>query len=141
MQYSSLLFNHEIMAFFCFISLISAILAIIINRLERSKNMNWKTLLAGAAVGFATSYATKEIISRNYSISSDRVLKLVKAAFKEQGPITGSWINMQKEPYETANSTHLIYRGGITRLNEGINQSYEFLADSKTGNLLDIYEI
>ncbi|MCE4051297.1 MULTISPECIES: PepSY domain-containing protein [Bacillaceae] len=103
--------------------------------------MNWKTIVAGAAVGFAASYAVKEAVSRNYSLSSDRVLKIVKAVFKEQGPITGSWINMQKEPYETAGTTQLIYRGGITRDNDGKNESFEFLADSKTGNLLDIYEL
>ncbi len=115
-------------------------MAIIITE-ERSENMNWKTLIAGAAVGFATGYVAKEAVSRNYTLSSDRVLKIVKDIFKEQGPISGSWINMQKEPYEKAGTTHLIYRGGITRETEGLNQSFEFLADSKTGNLLDIYKL
>jgi len=99
--------------------------------------MNWKPFIAGMTVGIVAAYITTDAVVKSNYLSGEEVLVLVKQHFKEQMPITGSWINMQKESYNRGNQSYLVYKGGINTKNAVI----EFIADSKTGNILDYYPI
>ncbi|MGP7818408.1 PepSY domain-containing protein [Niallia sp. 01092] len=103
--------------------------------------MNWKSFLAGIGVGITTAYIATEVVAKNNSLSSDDVLNMVKKQWKEQAPITGSWINMQKELYEQANASYYVYKGGITTKKQNGVEQIEFIADSKTGRILDYHPI
>ncbi|WP_445489402.1 PepSY domain-containing protein [Niallia sp. 03133] len=103
--------------------------------------MNWRSFLAGVVIGAATAYMTTEAAAKNHILSSDHVLNIVKKQFKSQGPITGSWIHMQKEKYELENTTYNVYKGGITSHKNQAKEIIEFIADSKTGRILDYYPI
>lgn len=100
--------------------------------------MNWKSFFLGAAVGIIGGYAAKEIISQKTKVSPEKVLENVKSRFKENGPISGSWIHMEAEPYEKQQIHYQVYKGGISKNNNGATEQYEFVADASTGTLLDI---
>lgn len=103
--------------------------------------MNWKHVIGGVVVGVAASYIAKEAISKNSGLSSNEVLHIVKTAFKEKGPINGSWISMEKETLHTSESSLTVYRGGITRMNGDRQEVYEFISDSETGKILDVNQL
>lgn len=100
--------------------------------------MNWKSFLIGAAVGVIGGYTVKTAISHKTKVSPERVLNQVKSLFKENGPISGSWIHMAAEPYEKHQIQYQVYKGGISQKNDGKNEQYEFVADAYTGTLLDV---
>jgi predicted small secreted protein len=104
--------------------------------------MRWKSFLFGIALGAVSGYATNRYLTSQSFISAEKVLDYAKKRFKEQGPISGSWIHMKVEPFQKNNLTYQIYKGGVSRtLVDGSNEQYEFIADAKTGTLLDIYSI
>ncbi|WP_040207596.1 PepSY domain-containing protein [Neobacillus jeddahensis] len=100
--------------------------------------MNWKSFFIGAAVGLVGGYVTKEILAQNTNVSPERVLENVKKKFKQSGPISGSWIHMVAEPYEKQDITYNVYKGGISKNNNGTHEQFEFIADAHTGTLIDI---
>ncbi|MCM3116591.1 PepSY domain-containing protein [Neobacillus sp. MER 74] len=100
--------------------------------------MNWKSFLLGAAVGLISGYAAKEIIYGRTNVSPEKVLEQVKRQFTKNGPINGSWIHMEAEPYEKQHIDYLVYKGGISKNNNGTTEQFEFIVDAQTGTLLDI---
>lgn len=100
--------------------------------------MNWKSLFLGMAVGAIGGIAAKEIISQKTMLSAEKVLENVKKKFKQSGPISGSWIHMEAEPYEKHQVQFRVYKGGISKNNHGKTEQYEFIADAATGTLIDI---
>lgn len=100
--------------------------------------MNWKSFILGAAVGLAGGYAVKEIISHNQKASPEKILERVKNEFKRQGTISGSWIHMETEPYEKGAIRYEVYKGGISKQENGTNEQYEFIADAGTGTILEV---
>lgn len=100
--------------------------------------MNWKSFILGTTVGFMGSYAVKEILSQKTNVSPEKVLKTVKKKFKEHGPISGSWIQMKAENYEKHPMHYQVYKGGISRTNQGETEQFEFIADATTGTIIDI---
>ncbi|PLS02033.1 hypothetical protein [Neobacillus cucumis] len=100
--------------------------------------MNWKTFFLGAAVGMISGYMTKEILCQNTNVTPEKVLGAVKKQFKQNGPISGSWIHMTSEPYEKNLITYNVYKGGISQNHQGLNEQFEFIADAKTGALLEV---
>ncbi|MEW9051916.1 MAG: PepSY domain-containing protein [Neobacillus sp.] len=100
--------------------------------------MNWKSFILGAAVGMISGYAVKEIISQKTYVSPEKVLENVKKQFGQDGPISGSWIHMEAEPYEKQHIQYQVYKGGISKSHDGSNKQYEFIADASTGTLLDV---
>lgn len=100
--------------------------------------MNWKSFFLGAAVGLIGGYVTKEIIIQNTNVSPEKVLEHVKRQFKENGPINGSWIHMVAEPYEKQQINYRVYKGGISKNNNGVTEQFEFIADAQTGTLLEV---
>lgn len=103
--------------------------------------MSTKSFVSGIVLGIAVGYATQKLLTQQYSLSSDKILHLVKSDLKTQGAISGSWINMQKEDYQINNSPIQVYRGGITQDIEGQSQTMEFLADCKTGKIMEIIPV
>ncbi|PLS14888.1 hypothetical protein CVD28_25550 [Bacillus sp. M6-12] len=100
--------------------------------------MNWKTFLAGAAAGIAAGYVAKQVIDQTVNITPESILSNVKNALRKEGKVNGSWIIMKPEPYQKFNLDYKVYKGGITRIINGNQEQYEFIADAATGALLDL---
>ncbi|MDQ1001175.1 putative small secreted protein [Neobacillus niacini] len=45
---------------------------------------------------------------------------------------------MVTEPFEKHQINYQVYKGGISKSQNGINEQFEFIADASTGTLLDI---
>ncbi|KIL43895.1 PepSY domain-containing protein [Jeotgalibacillus soli] len=102
--------------------------------------MNWKDITIGAAIGLAAGIAISQSTTRAVSVSADKVLKDVKNAFKQHGAIDGSWIQMKPEEYEIHAVKNQVYRGGISRHKGNELEQFEFIADAKTGTVMDVYK-
>jgi predicted small secreted protein len=102
--------------------------------------MGWKKFLLGLGVGFAGAFILKESLPEQ-NLSAEKALKIAKATFKKNGPISGSWIHMVPESHERYNLTYSVYKGGISRMIDNEVKQYEFLIDAKTGSLVDVYPI
>lgn len=101
--------------------------------------MNWKGFLLGAIVGYSATIATKKLLDSSGNASPEKVLTDVKNKVKKNGSIYGSWIIMKPESYEKNELTYTVYRGGVTRNLDGKREQFEFVADSKTGTILDLH--
>jgi len=99
--------------------------------------MNWKCFFLGVSAGVAGGLIVKEATSRKEMISPEEILNRVKNAYKKDGPISGSWINMTSEPFLRSPIKHQVYKGGITRTVDGQSELFEFIADAKTGTILE----
>ncbi|MBF4499798.1 MULTISPECIES: PepSY domain-containing protein [Savagea] len=103
--------------------------------------MKLKDFILGIATGVAATIAVQQAMTQISKYApADNVLNEVKNAFLKEGPIEGSWIVMQPEEYQNGILTTEVYRGGITRLDNGNLQQFEFVADAKTGTLLNVTE-
>ena len=100
--------------------------------------MNWKSFLLGATVGYAAAIATKELLDPSRNPSPEKVLADVKERVKKNGKIYGSWIVMKPEVYVKDELTYEVYRGGVTRNTDDKRQQFEFVADRKTGTILEL---
>ncbi|MCH1625354.1 PepSY domain-containing protein [Ferdinandcohnia quinoae] len=99
--------------------------------------MSWKKFILGVGVGFAGALIVKEAL-KQYEISGEKALKLVKEEFKKNGPIDGSWIQMEPESYIKSEILYKVYKGGISRTVDMQDQHYEFIVDAKTGTILEV---
>lgn len=100
-------------------------------------HLKWNKLL----IGFSTGIIAGALISqaaKKKTISSDVALGLAKKAFKENGPIDGSWIHMNPESIKRYDLSYQIYRGGITRTVNNEVEQYEFLVDAMTGTIIEV---
>ncbi|WP_342505474.1 hypothetical protein [Sporosarcina sp. FSL K6-2383] len=101
--------------------------------------MKVKDFLAGVLTGVAAGIVVNEAIDRtNRHVAADSVLNTVKSAFKNEGPIDGSWILMKTEVYTNNVITMDVYRGGISRIKDGELEQFEFAADAKTGSVVEL---
>lgn len=101
--------------------------------------MRVKEFLAGVLTGVAAGVVVNEAFNRyNEEVPADNVLKKVKDAFKEEGPIDGSWIVMKPEAYTNHVISMDVYRGGVSRMKDGKLEQYEFAADAKTGTVVEL---
>lgn len=80
---------------------------------------------------------TKTIIAEKSIVSPERVLHQIKTLIKQKGPISGSWILMQAEPYTKGELQYTVYKGGISRNVDGNLEQFEFVADATTGTVLE----
>lgn len=99
--------------------------------------MSLKRTILAAGIGAAVGYFVKQQIDEYQKTSPETVLKRAKEAFKQQGPISGSWIYMKPEQVEKNGLTYTAYRGGVTRNIDGEKKQYEFYADAETGAIID----
>ncbi|HEY4579372.1 MAG TPA: PepSY domain-containing protein [Savagea sp.] len=103
--------------------------------------MKLKDYLLGVVTGVAATFAVQQAMNQLVKYApADGVLKEVKKAFLQEGPIEGSWIVMQPEPYQNSVITMEVYRGGISRLQNGQLQQFEFVADANTGTIIEVIE-
>ncbi|WP_102345242.1 PepSY domain-containing protein [Bacillus sp. Marseille-P3661] len=102
--------------------------------------MKWGQMVLGFSVGLFTGAILSQTI-KGQTISSEQALKLVKQAFKEEGPIDGSWIHVIPEAIERNKLKYEVFRGGITRTVNNEVEQYEFLVDAKTGSILELASI
>lgn len=103
--------------------------------------MNWKTFLLGAGAGIIAGYFASEAVRKNCLISEEKVLADVKNAFKQTGEVDGSWIKFKPEEFEKHGIKTKVYRGGISRKQDGDSQQFEFIADAYTGSVIDVYPV
>lgn len=95
------------------------------------------SLILSFILGFLTFF----LVDKKTSVHADKILNEVKAQFKEDGPIEGSWIEMTKVPWKKYSYDTKVYYGGISRMEDGVVAQYEFVADAQTGALMDIYKV
>ncbi|QTN00121.1 MULTISPECIES: PepSY domain-containing protein [Sediminibacillus] len=102
--------------------------------------MNWKRIAVGAGIGAVAGYFALQQYEKQRKVTPEKALKSAKEAFKQQGPISGSWIYMKPEEMEKNGLTYTVYRGGITRTVDGESTQYEFKVDAETGSILDVLQ-
>ena len=100
--------------------------------------MKWKKFLLGAAAGFACGYAAKIIMHKYEQIAPETILNEVKTEMKQYGKIIGSWIVMTPEVYTINNKQYKVYRGGYTQMSQEQPIQFEFIADARTGTLIEL---
>lgn len=101
--------------------------------------MKLKNFFAGVLTGVAAGIVVNEVIDRvDPNVSADSVLKDIKSKFIKEGPIDGSWIVMKTEPYQNNVISMDVYRGGISRIINGELEQFEFVADAKTGTIVEL---
>lgn len=101
--------------------------------------MKWKGFLLGALTGIAVGWLTKTITDNQY-YSPEEVLQNVKKRMKPKGKITGSWIMTNPEQIDMNTISYQVYRGGITCINDEEKSNFEFLADAKTGTIIELHQ-
>lgn len=98
--------------------------------------------LVGVVTGVAVAYVVKETSTRvNPNKNPNAVLEDIKNEFKKDGAIDGSWIYMQPETFKKENITIPVYKGGISRVEDGEAVNFEFAADAKSGTIVDLVRI
>jgi predicted small secreted protein len=99
--------------------------------------MKEKYFLLGLGLGIASTYFLKDQI-KPMSISSDKALELVKKAFKEKGPIDGSWIYTTPETYSNEYLSYDVFKAGVSRTVNDQLEQYEAFIDTKTGTIVHV---
>ncbi|SJZ71966.1 Predicted small secreted protein [Pilibacter termitis] len=94
----------------------------------------------GIVLGAGISFGIYSLVA-NRKLSSKAILRKVRRHFAKEGEIRGSFIHQEIEHFPQMDVSIPVYRGGIVRLENEMLVSYEFLADSKTGVLVDFQQI
>ncbi len=101
--------------------------------------MKLRDFMLGVVTGLAAAVIIKEVTEKVSPYkSANEVLENIKADFKKDSPIDGSWIYMKIENFSNGFTEVPVYRGGISRLKNGEMETYEFAADARTGALVDL---
>ncbi len=104
--------------------------------------MKLKEFLVGILTGVAAGIVVNKVLEQvDPNVAAEEVLSSIKKSFKEEGPIDGSWIVMKTEPFSNNAIKMDVYRGGISRINNGQLEQFEFAADSKTGTVVELLKI
>lgn len=104
--------------------------------------MRARDFLIGVVAGVAAAYVYKEATNRvSPNRNPNAILEEIKDEFKKQGPIDGSWIFMQPETFYKENISIPVYKGGISRVEDGESVNFEFAADSKSGTIVDLVRV
>lgn len=104
--------------------------------------MKIKDFCAGLLTGIAAGFVVNEMLDRvNPYVSPDLALNNVKETFLKEGPIDGSWVVMKTEPFQNGLINLEVYRGGVSRIVDGVFEQYEFAADATTGTVVEIKQI
>ncbi|WP_413363161.1 hypothetical protein [Lysinibacillus sp. 3P01SB] len=101
--------------------------------------MKLRDFMLGVVTGLAAAVIIKEVTEKVSPYkSANEILENIKADFKKDSPIDGSWIYMKIENFSNGFTEVPVYRGGISRLNNGEMETYEFAADARTGAVVDL---
>ncbi|MDP4085901.1 MAG: hypothetical protein Q8934_14940 [Bacillota bacterium] len=103
--------------------------------------MKWKAFFLGTTIGVIGGYTLTERFLQKQNASPENILHEVKNQFKKQGPIQGSWIITTPESYDKGPLRYQIFKGGISRERNEIIEQFEFIADAKTGSIIDIHPL
>ncbi|MBD8027085.1 hypothetical protein H9636_10515 [Ureibacillus sp. Re31] len=104
--------------------------------------MKLRDFLIGVATGLAASIIIKETSERiSPFVPANQVLDNIKAEFKKESPIDGSWIYMKTDDYHNGIMTIPVYRGGITRVTNGEMETFEFAADARSGVVVELLKV
>ncbi|WP_226528479.1 PepSY domain-containing protein [Metabacillus niabensis] len=102
--------------------------------------MKTRYFLLGLGIGIVGTYFMKDQIMP-HNISSDKALEIVKKAFKEKGPIDGSWIYTVPETFSNEHLSYDVYKAGISRSVDHHLEQYEAFVDTKTGTIVHVDRI
>lgn len=101
--------------------------------------MKLRDFMLGVVTGLAAAVIINEVTEKVSPYkSANEILENIKADFKKDSPIDGSWIYMKIENYSNGFTEVPVYRGGISRLKDGEMETYEFAADARTGAVVDL---
>lgn len=104
--------------------------------------MKTRDFLIGVVAGVAAAYVIKEASTKvNPNRNPNSILEEVKKEFKKEGPIDGSWIFMQPETFYKENISIPVFKGGISRIENGESVNFEFAAESTSGTIVDLVRI
>ncbi len=103
----------------------------------RGEGLKKRELILTVGIGVAVGYLLKSQLEEKQKITPEKALSSAKEIFKQNGPISGSWIYMKPEEVEKNGLVYNAYRGGITRNVDGVNKQYEFFVDVETGGIVD----
>ncbi|WP_041580657.1 PepSY domain-containing protein [Bacillus sp. 1NLA3E] len=105
--------------------------------------MNWKSFLMGVGSGLAGGITAYYLFQKGHTqtVTPEKVLEKIKTTFKEQGPILGSWIHMEAEPYVKDKIQYRVYKGGISKKVDDETKQFEFIADATTGTILSVQQL
>lgn len=92
----------------------------------------------GIVIGIVASRAASKM---DINRSAELILKEIKNSFKQEGPIDGSWIFMSPEPFKKEAIHINVYKGGISRVKNGLLEQFEFAADAKTGTVVELVKV
>ena len=98
-------------------------------------------LAIGSTIGIVAGIAANHYYRKQQTMSPDKVLDQIKAAFLKEGPIEGSCISFDTDHMQKFAIKMDILSGGITRTEDDHLVAYEFKADAKTGTVLSIDRI
>lgn len=99
-----------------------------------------RSFLIGTIFGLMIGFFVKVFLDNNKNLAPEVVLERVKDAFQRKGPVSGSWIYIEPSEFEKNGLIYDTYRGGITRTIDDEQKQYEFLADVKSGVIIDVQE-
>lgn len=104
--------------------------------------MKLRDFMVGVVTGLAAAIIIKELSEKVSPYkSANEVLNSIKAEFKKESPIDGSWVFMKTENYKNGFIDVPVYRGGISRMNNGEMESFEFAADARTGAVVELNKV
>ncbi len=104
--------------------------------------MKLRDFLIGAATGIAVTYVIKEASEKVSPYkNANHILDDMKEQFKAQGPIDGSWIYMEPQTFHKEDIEIPVYKGGISRVEEGETVNFEFAVDARTGSVVDLVRV
>lgn len=96
-------------------------------------------ILTACAAGFAAGWTAERLLNETGRLlNSEKVLRLVKKKAKEKLPIDGAWIFMSPRTQTDGALTHQVYQGGLTVTDEKAIEHYDFVADARSGVLLEL---
>ncbi|QIL45705.1 hypothetical protein G7081_00685 [Vagococcus coleopterorum] len=95
----------------------------------------------GAIIGSLAGVSLMKKSQEVFDAKTTNVLSEIKERFTEQQEIEGSWIQSDKEVIDRLGIETEVYKGGFTCKDGDTFTQYEFIADAKTGALIDIYPL
>ncbi|MCL1630649.1 hypothetical protein M3N64_01605 [Sporolactobacillus sp. CPB3-1] len=97
-----------------------------------------KTLIIGVIAGYIAGMTVTRIMNGKITLSSEQVLERVKHTAKNQLSFDGAWICLTPHIWSNDQLNHLVYKGGLICNEQGKNHHYDFVADAKSGTILQL---
>ncbi|PWG01045.1 PepSY domain-containing protein [Levilactobacillus bambusae] len=104
-----------------------------------AKNEQLYQLSLTGIIAAVIGYIISQFISKPQRLSPEAILTEVKKAFRAEAPVEGTWIQTHAVPFQKFALKTDVYYGGITRYEDDELVTYEFIADAKTGSILDVH--